>query len=102
MKPLSQLSKEKLNARKRYWGFCTSIQEEFSKQFIHQGLSLREVSKSTMLSPATVERFFANGHPLGGKKKKPKPYSWMHGPYATTLFAISDALGFEFKAIRRK
>lgn len=76
MKPQT---KEKLNARKRYWGLVVATQDQFSKSVIYQKLRTKDIIEET----------------------KPKPYSWMHGPYATTLFAISDALGYKFKAVRK-
>lgn len=95
MKPQVKL---KLNARKKYWGLVTATQEEFAKQAIHQGLGVKSVVEETKLSADTVKRFLNLARP---GSKKAKPYSWLHGPYATTLFAISDSLGFEFKAQRK-
>ena len=95
MKPLKR---EKLTARKRYWGFVAKIQDEFSAQYIHQGLGVKDVVQATKLSPATVHRFLHRGDNLS----KAKPYSFLHGPYATTIFAIGDALGYSFKAVRKR
>ena len=90
-------TKIKLNAQKKYWGLVVSVQEEFARQVVHQGLKQHQVVSASRLSGGTVKRFLGLG--LGAKKAK--PYSWRHGPYATTVFAIADSLGFHFKAVRK-
>lgn len=86
-----------LNARKKYWGMVVATQNEFASQVIHQGLRQKDVIASSRLSGGTVKRFLGFG--IGSKKAK--PYSWTHGPYATTLFAIADSLGYTFKAVKK-
>lgn len=94
MKPQT---KAKLNARAKYWGLVHQTQMEFVKQFIHSGLRPKEICQETLLSKPTVDRFLETA--LGNKKRK--NYSYSHGPYSTTLFAIADSLGFHFKAVKK-
>lgn len=91
MKPMS---KRKLAARKRYWEMVQSVQDELSAAVIHDREHLNNVAEEAQLADATVRRFFH----FGGAKG----YSWLHGPYATTIFGIADAIGFDVKITRRK
>jgi len=95
MKPLSKESK---TIRRKYWGLVVATQNEFQKACIHQGLTVQEIVDKTRLSSATVQRFCD----LGTGRRKAKPYSWLHGPYATTVFAIADAIGMEIKATHKR
>lgn len=88
MKPLAK--KQKLRAKKKYWGHVVGVQQHFFDQWKLQSATVKEVVEITRLSPATVQRFFNIG-----AGKKAKPYSWAHGPYASTIFAIADALDLQ-------
>ncbi len=92
------MTRAKMNARKRYWKFVTTTQDAFASKVIHSNVKPKDIVKETMLSPATVSRFLD----IGIGKSKIKPYSYMHGPYATTLFAIADAINLEFRIMRKK
>lgn len=89
------------NEDNKYKRLVRSIQDEFAKQFIHQGLEIQDVVERINSTPAssicyqTVQRFVQMGR--GGKKFK----GYSRGPYATTVFAIADALGFQMVARER-
>jgi len=86
------VAKEKIQARKKYWSSVQSVQDEVNKQWIHNKLQPKEVAQHTRLSEPTVKRFMR----YGGSR----PYNFMYGPYATTIFAMADAVGFELRLVR--
>lgn len=89
-------SKQKLSAYKRHWAGVRKVQDEFSSQYIHEGLKLQEIVDESQISRATVARFFHFGQGNGKMG-----YSYFHGPAVTTIFGIADALGLEFKLQRK-
>lgn len=96
-----------IRIKKHQWGLVTAVQEELSKQYIHEGLKIKELAKGgkmdTGLASATVNRFFYRGFtaPVGKKSNGHKGYNFMYGPRATTVFGIADALGFNMVLHRR-
>lgn len=94
MKPASP---QKLKAYRQHWRAIASIQDEMWTQYIHQGLSLREVKEDAMLAHATVKRFFHRG-----KGNGKMGYSLFHGPTMTTVIGIAGAIGLELKLQPKK
>lgn len=94
--PMQPLTGPKLAARRRHWGKVRGVMDEFSKQYIHENLRIKDVTKETFLSASTVTRFFHRGRGNGTKG-----YSWLHGPRGTTIFAIAEALDMEIKVVKR-
>lgn len=88
----SKHTRAKLSAYKKHWKGVRSVQDEFSRQYIHENLSVTEIVGKSQISRATVSRFFHFGRGNGKLG-----YSYFHGPAVTTIFGIADALGLEFK-----
>lgn len=61
------------------------VQEEFSRQYIHERLEIKHVVRETGLGYGTVKNFF--GWTKDGFKTR--------SPRMTTVLAIADALGIE-------
>src|SRR5689334_10090798 len=89
-------SKQKLNAYKRHWVRVRRIQDEFSRQYIHEGLNFTEVTDKSQISRSTVLRFFHFG-----RSTKYKGYSLFHGPAITTILGIASALDLELKLVKK-
>lgn len=94
--PKGRHSRAKLTAYKRHWRGIVGVRDEFSSQFIHEGLSVGRLSERSGVGYGTVNRFFHFGQGHGRQT-----YSYFHGPAATTIFGIADALGLEVKLVRK-
>ena len=88
----------KRTPRDRYLLAVRDVQDTFMSQYIHERTSVREIRERILSKPAgyiatgTVTRFLLRGGKNGYKR----------GPYATTVFAIAEALGFELRPRRSK
>ena len=86
----------KKTPRDRYLNIVRDVQDTFMSQYIHEKVSIREVHERILDKPSgfisrnTIQRFLFRGGKSGYKR----------GPYATTVFAIAEALGFELKPRR--
>jgi len=91
----------KLKERGRYLRMVGKVQDEFSKQFIHDKLRPAEVTKRICSRPggyicdSTVRRFLQYGR--SGKRM-----FYVRGPYFTTVFAVAEALGFSVNVTHNK
>lgn len=89
----------KARTHTRYLRMVRGVQEEFSRQFIHDDLKVAEVRRRIVAKPggyiadATVKRFLQYGR--GGRKMV-----YVRGPFATTVFAVAEALGFKVNVTR--
>lgn len=90
-------SRAKLAAYRRHWKGVERIQDEFSRQYIHEKLSLKDVVEESYLCRATVKRFFHRGRGNGRMT-----YSLFHGPSITTILGIASALDLELKVVHKK
>lgn len=90
--PKRRASKQKLEAYRRHWTAIGRIQDEFNSAWIHLGIKDAEVAEDSQVSYRTVRRFRQWGRGNGAQT-----YSYFHGPAATTIFGIADALGLELK-----
>ena len=93
---MKAIPKSVLKAKQKQWGAVRRVQDELSSQYIHDKLSLLDVATDAYLAKDTVRRFFHRGK-LGDKLG----YSYLHGPRATTIFAIAGAIGCELVVQRR-
>ena len=82
-------SRAKLQAYKKYWKVVGSIQDELNRAYIHYETTIGEVANDAQLSYGTVHRFLHRGR-IG--KRQVRAYSYFHGPSATTLIGVADAL----------
>lgn len=82
----------KLRAYKKHWKTVWGINDELSKQYIHDNLRLGEVATESQLAYSTVIRFFRRG-----KYGKAQGYSLFAGPAITTIVGIADAIGMELQ-----
>jgi len=90
-------SRAKIVAYQRHWRGIRTIQDELSKQVIHDHLSLTNVASDAQLASTTVRRFFHRG-----KGNGQMGYSLFYGPTCTTVFGIASSLGFDVKLEKRK
>ena len=88
-------SKAKLKAYKRHWQSVTAIQDELSRQYIHENLSIGDVATDSYLCYTTVKRFFQRGR-IGTKMG----YSLFHGPSITTIVGIAGVIGCKLEVTR--
>jgi hypothetical protein len=88
----SKHNSAKLKAYKRHWASVRSIQDEFSRQYIHENLNIKRVVERSQVGRQTVKRFMQFGRSTGKLG-----YSYFHGPTVTTIFGIADALGLNLK-----
>jgi hypothetical protein len=95
--PKRKHTKEKLQAYKRHWDAISRVQDEFNSRWIHEGASDTAVSRDSQISHGTVRRFRQWGRGAGKTS-----YSYFHGPAATTIFGIADALGLEIKIVPKR
>lgn len=85
----------------RYLRMVRNVQDEFSKQYIHEGLKPSEVRKRILAKPGgyiadgTVKRFLRYG-------RGAKQMTYIRGPFATTVFAVAEALGFKVNVTREE
>lgn len=89
----------KARTNTRYLRMVRNVQDEFSKQFIHDQIKPSEVRKRIIAKPGgyiadqTVKRFLNYGR---GNKRM----TYVRGPFATTVFAVAEALGFKVSVTR--
>ena len=88
-------SKAKLSAYKQHWKSVTAIQDELSRQYIHEALSIGDVAADAYLCHTTVKRFFQRGR-IGTKMG----YSLFHGPSITTIVGIAGVIGCRLEVTR--
>ena len=89
-------SAAKKKAYRNHWRKIRTVQDELSRQYIHTGLRLGEVSAEAQLSHATVARFFHFG-----RYGKHTGYRLFAGPSITTIVGIADAIGLQMQFVRR-
>ena len=88
--PKGKHSRAKLQAYRSHWRGVARVRDELSSAYIHDGTTIGEIARSAEIGYGTAKRFFEFGKGHGKLT-----YSYFHGPAATTVFGIADALGLE-------
>jgi hypothetical protein len=88
-----------VTSRSRYLRMVSGVQDEVSRQYIHENLRPGEVRQRILAKPggnvcdSTVKRFlrYGRGH---------SRMVYSMGPFATTVLAIAEALGYRIEITR--